>query len=631
MCGIAGFAGRGSLEDLRRMGSRLAHRGPDAEGHWCDAARGVFLAHRRLSVLDHEGGAQPMALAAPDGERVITFNGEIYNHAELRRELESGGARFRSDHSDTEVLLHAYRAWGPAMTDRLDGMWAFVIYDPARAKLFGSRDRFGEKPLYYALGDGLFAFASELEALREHPGARGELSPEAIAKYFAYGYFPSPWTPFRRTHKLSPGHSLELDLRTLSLRVTQYWDYVPEPWPWPSGGAARERELNRWSELLLEKLDASVRERLAADVPVGLFLSGGIDSSAVAAAAVRAAEPSRVKTFSIGFRDPSYDESVYAAQVAGYLRTGHSAQTLDEVCLRSVAGETVGSLDEPLGDSSILPTFLLSRFARGSVTVALSGDGGDELFAGYDPFRAVAPGRLYRRWVPAPVRGGLRALARILPVTAANMSWGFRVRRALEGFRYPEKMWLPAWMGPVQVEELAELIPSRSFSPEETYSEAIAAWERYPELGPVDKLGYVFATVYFPDDILEKVDRASMRHSLEVRAPFLDRDVVEVARRIPWQAKLRRGQTKFILRRAIRSRIPGGILDRPKKGFGAPVAGWFRDGALAAAPELPECPWMNPAFAEARLLRHRARGGDERLFLWADWVFRNWLAARRGV
>ena len=357
MCGIAGFAGAGSRADLERMTQAIAHRGPDAAGHW--EQDGVFLGHRRLAIVDLADGTQPMWTT--DGEVGVVFNGEIYNHQALRAELKERGCHFETDHSDTEVLLHGYRAWGDRFVERLNGMWAFTILDRKRRRLFASRDRFGKKPFYYFHEGETFGFGSELPALRQHPACPRSLSELSLQKYFGYGYVPAPRSIYERVWKLPGGHSCCFDLATRELRVWRYWEFVLEP-----DDSLRPEALE---EEIRATLEAAVQRRLMSDVPLGVFLSGGIDSSAVAALAAKHVPPGELNTFAIGFDDPSFDESVFARTVGTQLGTRHREEKLDLEKSLALLPEIAARLDEPLGDSSLLPTYLLSRFARQHVTV----------------------------------------------------------------------------------------------------------------------------------------------------------------------------------------------------------------------------------------------------------------------
>ena len=600
------------------MSDAITHRGPDAEGAWVDEGARVFLGHRRLSILDIEGGDQPMW--TEDRMLGVVFNGEIYNHLALRAELVALGHRFRTDHSDTEVLLHAYRAWGPAFVNRLNGMWAFALVDRAQRRLFCSRDRFGKKPFYYFVAKGTFAFASELRSLREHPLAPSRLSPRSLKKYFAYGYIPAPATILEEVFRLPAGHSLTFDLESRTARVEKYWDFVIEPFD-----SVPENPELEWGEQLVELISEAVRRRLMADVPLGFFLSGGIDSSSVAALASRHMDRGRMETFSIGFEEASFDESGYAAQMASSLGTRHHSDVLSLEKAVSLLPEIVAKLDEPFGDSSVLPTYLLCKHTRSRVTVALGGDGADELFAGYDPFRALRAAELYAKLMPRPVHQAIRLVMGRLPVSHANMSLDFRIKRTLRGLSYDRRLWCPVWMGPLDPAELAELF-GEPLDLEDTYSEAIEQWEACRQESLVDKVLQFYTKLYLQDDILAKVDRASMMHSLEVRAPYLDIELVDFVRRIPHRYKFRNGETKYILKKALARVLPHEILYRPKKGFGVPIGPWFREGVL----DLPrEGDWgaLNAAFVEGKRADHRAGRSDERAFLWNAWLLRTWQGA----
>ena len=621
MCGITGFVGAGNDTDLKRMTDALAHRGPDDTGYLVDPVRGVHLGHRRLSILDIAGGHQPMVTA--DGNLAIIFNGEIYNFAELRAELVNRGYRFQTDHSDTEVLLHGYREWDAGLPGRCNGMWAFVIYDRARRRLFGSRDRFGKKPLFYSTQNGAFVFGSELTALRAHPAVNSALSRRALKKYFGYGYIPAPHTILENVYKLPGGHSFILDVESpaLSPRVEKYWDFVLEPF---AGGEIPADPEGTWGEELRARLDEAVRRRLVADVPVGVFLSGGIDSSAITAFASRHVPAGMLKTFSIGFEEASFDESAYARRVAQLFKTDHHLETLSISKAHSLLPTIAGRLDEPMGDSSLLPTYLLSQFTRAQVKVALGGDAGDELFAGYDPFVALRKAELYSKMVPRPVHRAVCMLAARMPVSHRYMSLDFRLKRTLRGLSYPSKLWLPVWTASLDASELGELFGEPA-DLEDIFSEAIATWEGCAQTDVVDRTLQFFTKLYLQDDILVKVDRASMMHGLEARAPFLDIDFVNFARRIPSAWKYRHGQTKYILKKALEAVLPADVLYRKKQGFGVPIGAWFKNGQLGL--DDAPLPCLNGAFVKARLADHRANRTDQRAFLWNTWLLGQWSRA----
>ncbi len=612
MCGIAGFVGASNPAALRAMADRLAHRGPDGEGLLADGPDHVHLAHRRLAVLDIAGGIQPMRLA--DDSVSIVFNGEIYNFQELREQLQRAGALFATDHSDTEVLLHGWRHWGSDLFRRLNGMWALALHDRTRRQLILSRDRFGKKPLYYHAGE-VFAFASELSALRLHPSTPTRRSEIALRKYFGYGFIPAPHTLLEDVHKLPAGHTLTLNLVSGDACVERYWRYEPIP-----EARLGTRSIAEVSEELLQRLDAAVSRRLVADVPVGAFLSGGIDSSTVSALAMRHVGAQRLKTFSVAFSDDSFDESNHARAVAQHIGAAHQVETCTIADLREHLDSILDRLDEPMADASLLPTFLLCRHARQQVTVALGGDGADELLAGYDPFRALRYARLYQRVIPRAVHRGIVAAISRLPVSHGYMSLDFKLKRTLRGVGDAPRLWLPLWMSPLSPDELQELF-QEPVDPEEVYSEAISAWERCSGADDVDRSICFYIDLYLQDDILTKVDRASMMNSLEVRAPFLDIELVDFLRSLPSNLKLRGNRGKWLLKQATRELLPHGIIHRRKQGFAVPTGRWFEQGLVPANAD-------GSSFWHSRLGEHRAGKADHRLYLWSQLVLDTFSSAR---
>jgi asparagine synthase (glutamine-hydrolysing) len=615
MCGICGFVGEGRPDQLEAMMQLLRHRGPDAGGRFIDPATRVFLGHRRLSILDIEGGAQPMW--NEDGQVGVVFNGEIYNFAELRRELTALGHRFASDHSDTEVIVHGFEEWGIDLPSHFNGMFAFAVLDRRQKVLFLARDRFGEKPLYYTAGEQFFAFASELRALGAHPRVDTHFDLRCVKKFLAYGYIPAPGALWRNTKKLIPGGYLHYDLRSHKLTTGTYWQFRVEP----SAELARASEDDLAQELR-HLLGQAVRRRLVSDVPLGVFLSGGIDSSAILSFASEVIPPSSLETYSIGFKESSFDESAYARTMAQQIGSQHHERILEMVDAQELLTSVLGRLDEPLGDPSILPTYLLSKFARERITVALSGDGGDELFAGYDPFQALYLTRVYSRLVPRWMHGGIRRLIDVLPVSSANMSLEFKLRRTLRGLSYPRPLWNSVWLGPLEPRELDDLL-QEPVDVLDLYSEAITAWNDCRSDNLVDHTLEFYTRMYLSNDILVKADRASMLNSLEVRAPFLDNDLVEFARRLPASMKARRGHTKYLLKRALAPLLPAHVIRRKKKGFGIPLAAWLRDWPDVDVRNFVHDPgrdWLSPLNRDwicSRWDEHRQGRRDHRLFLWS--------------
>ncbi len=635
MCGIAGFIDpgmRGSQAEfaavMNRMTDAIAHRGPDGSGVWSDPERGVCLGHRRLSIIDIAGGSQPMA--SSDGELIVVFNGEIYNHAELRDELIAKGHRFQSHHSDTEVLLYGWREWGESMADRLNGMWAFAIYDRKHGIVHLSRDRFGQKPFYYTYQNGVFAFASELSGIeafaKSSESVATSLSPRAVQKFFAYGYVPAPLSLYEGVYKLPGGHCLSFEVREASFRIRKWWDFVLEPF---AGGEIPRKAEEEWGAEIRRLLDQSVRRRMMSDVPLGVFLSGGIDSSAITAFAARHVDAGKLETFCIGFEEASFDESQYARDTAQLFGTKHHDDVLSMEGASPLLAEIASKLDEPLGDSSLLPTYLLCRFTRQRVTVALGGDGGDELFAGYDPFRALRYANLYKTLLPAPVHAGVRMLMARLPVSHRNMSLDFKIKRTLRGIGYRRQFWLPVWMGPLDPGGVSDLL-DEPVDLEDLYSEAIEQWDACQSKDIVDKTLQFYTKLYLQDDILVKVDRASMMVSLEARSPFLDIDLINFVRRIPSNYKLRGGVTKYILKKALEPVLPESILYRAKKGFGVPVGRWFRDGVLNVDPQSMPAP-VQADFVRGLNERHKQNKSDERAALWNAWLLGEFQKRGRSV
>ncbi|ACH38794.1 asparagine synthetase [Citrifermentans bemidjiense Bem] len=564
MCGIAGFfrtlCPEGDTRLLRRMGEVISHRGPDASGEFLDEE--VGLSHRRLSILDLSPlGNQPMH--SLDGRYVIVFNGEIYNFLELRGELEREGVSFRS-RTDTEVILALYAREGVACLKRLNGMFAFALWDRDTKTLLLARDRIGKKPLYYyhAGGDRI-AFASEIKSLLEVPGVERQVEPTAVADYLKYLYIPAPKTIYRRLYKLPPAHCLELKAGE-EPRIREYWDVEFKADYGLTPEAAEEELLD-----LLQKATAC---RMIADVPLGAFLSGGVDSSAVVALMARAAQEP-VKTCSIGFDDKRHDETPYAREVARLFATEHKEYRVSA----DLAG-TVALLprffDEPFADSSALPTYHVSRLARQSVTVALAGDGGDESFAGYQKYAIELKEDLARRAVP-------RALLSLIGKAAGAASHPL--------LRKVRSLTTSALMEPaaayyrtntfVEDDLLAELLSEpfrRACAGYDPAEQTTRYFSRMQGADHVTAMLYTDLKSYLPGDILVKVDRMSMAHSLEVRAPFLDYRIVEFAARLPSSWKISGGEKKIILRKAFGRLLPDSVLNRPKQGFTVPLDTWFK-------------------------------------------------------
>ncbi|HEY8952000.1 MAG TPA: asparagine synthase (glutamine-hydrolyzing), partial [Candidatus Dormibacteraeota bacterium] len=606
-----------------RMCSALAHRGPDDEGSV--HLDGVTLGMRRLSIIDLEGGHQP--IHNEDSRIWVVQNGEIYNHLALREELEAAGHVFAS-RSDTEVLVHAYEEWGADFVSRLNGMFAFALLDRTRGVVLLARDRTGIKPLHYAIDGSRLVFASELKALLCDPALRRGVDPVALDQYLALEFVPSPRSMVLGVSKLPPAHTLTWTVADGTSVLRRYW----APSLAEGAGSRRARSLDSQCEELRDVLLESVRKELISDVPLGVFLSGGIDSSAVAAMMTQLG--SEVKSFSVGFADRSFDESGYARRVARHLETDHHELVLEPGMLLGLIPKLPELLDEPLGDASIIPTYLLSEFTRRHVKVALGGDGGDELFAGYPTLQAHRLAGYYGR-VPGVLRRGVvEPVVRRLPVSRGNLSFDFRAKRFVGGAAYPVEERHQRWMGSFAGEERAALL-----SPD--VREAVA---RSVLLAGVDASGDGAARArdplnqvllmdmagYLENDILVKLDRASMMASLEGRVPLLNNDFVDYALGLPLDMKLRGLRSKFLFKRALRGLLPDAILRRPKKGFGIPVAEWFR-GPLreqmlsVLSPErMARKGFFEPAAVGTLVREHLGGRRDNRKQLWTLFAFELW-------
>jgi asparagine synthase (glutamine-hydrolysing) len=618
MCGLAGFFhARGTPPGdwrlvLAAMTHTLVHRGPDDEGYWFDDF--VGLGHRRLSIIDVATGHQPMS--NEDGSVWLVFNGEIYNFPELRHELEGKGHQFRT-RSDTETILHAYEEWDTRCLERLRGMFAFALWDARRRRLFLARDRLGKKPLYYArIGEAL-VFASEIKALAAFPGFDRSLDLEAVSDYLSLLYVPREKSIFRTVRKLLSGHSLIADAQQSAVR--QYWDIDFTPAADDERRAARD---------LAERLGEAVTIRLRSDVPLGGFLSGGIDSSAVVGLMARAmAAP--VMTATIGFSEPAFDERPYARLAAQHFRTDHREYLVTDRAV-SALDDLVWHFDEPFGDASAIPTYYVAKLARERVTVALTGDGGDESFAGYRRYAFDMRENRVRSWIPAALRAPLFGLlgkvypkGDVLPQVLRGQTFLANVARA------PWEAYLHSVSGVAEADKHRLLSPDvrRALGAYRTADLFSELYHAAPAADALSRIQYIDFKTYLPDDILTKVDRASMAHSLEVRCPLLDHPLVEFAAALPSRLKLRGSRAKLILKAAVADLVPAEILRRPKMGFAMPVATWLR-GELRPMVEdvvLRADHQLFDQAAIARMWRQHLSGMRERTTeLWGVLVFNLW-------
>jgi asparagine synthase (glutamine-hydrolysing) len=630
MCGITGlFDTRGSREVnravLERMNDSQHHRGPD-EGS-VHIEPGVGFGHRRLSIIDIATGQQP--LFNEDGSVVVVFNGEIYNYGSLIPELQALGHVFHTK-SDTEVIVHAWEQWGEACVERFRGMFAFALWDRNRQTLFMARDRLGVKPLFYALlDDGTLLFGSELKSLMAHGGLRRDMDPQAVEEYFALGYVAEPRTIFRQARKLPAGHMLAIRRGEAVGEPREYWDLK---FTLDSRITAEEAQ-----EELLRRLDESVKLRMIAEVPLGAFLSGGVDSSAVVASMARAsAEP--VNTCSIAFDDPAFNESEFAAMVAERYKTNHFVETVKSDDFDLI--DTLAHLyDEPYADSSAIPTYRVCQLARKRVTVALSGDGGDETFGGYRRYRLHLMEERMRAALPEGVRRPLFGLlGRVYP----KADWAPRVFRAKTTFEGMARSSVEAYFHSMSLirEPVRSQLFSSSFRAElGGYSARDVFDRRARRAGTDDPLAliqYIDLHTYLVDDINTKVDRASMAHSLEVREPLMDHELVEWVATLPSSLKMHNGNGKHVLKKALEPRLPDDVLYRPKMGFAVPLARWFRGPlrervrqSLLKGPLL-DGGWFNGDVVRQHVEQHESGARDHSVPLWTLLMFDAFLRKQGG-
>lgn len=626
MCGIAGIVDTVKAPEkplIEMMCAVMGHRGPDGEGYFMGGP--AALGHRRLSIIDLEGGAQP--LANEDSTLWITFNGEIYNFKDVREELIKKGHRF-STKSDTETIIHAYEEWNEKCLEHLRGMFAFAIWDVRKKELFIARDRLGKKPLYYHHNGSRFVFASELKAILQDKRVNRTPDPKAIADYLTYHYVPFPGTIFKDVHKLPPGHFMRVTLVNgvgatkgpLKVKTSRYWDVKYEP-----DYSLTEDE---WVEALRAKLKEAVGIRLISDVPLGAFLSGGIDSSAVVAM-MSGFKAVPVKTFSVGFKEKDFTETRYAREVAQRFSTDHHEIVVEPDAI-GLLPRLAWEFDEPFADSSAVPTYYVSKMAREHVTVILSGDGGDETFAGYRRYLWSNDMKRYDL-MPALMKkvvfGG----------PAAVLPEGMRGKGMLEHLsKDPFKRYAglntygdPRYLDNILSKDIRAALEESGNGRLPDY----AFLRKFYDSAPGDylsKIQYLDTKTYLAEDILTKVDRASMLNSLETRAPLLDHEVVELAARIPPELKIKNGETKYILKRAMKGVLPEGILGRKKMGFGVPLVHWFKKDLVDYAREVllskeaRERGIFNHGYIETMLENHKKRGRDLSAKIWALLFFEHW-------
>jgi asparagine synthase (glutamine-hydrolysing) len=634
MCGIAGWlklnndAAPNSEAVLHAMCETIVHRGPDSEGLWIDDR--VALGMRRLSIIDLKTGDQPVFNC--DRSVIVMMNGELYNYREVRADLEKRGHKFTTN-SDTEILPHLYEEYGEAFIDHVNGMYSFSLWDTRRKKLIIARDRFGEKPLYYGVFDGKLIWASEPKALLANPPVNPEVDLNALRHYVSFDYVPAPMSIYKGVSKLPAAHMIVVE--DGEVRVRRYWDLKWRPDHTELNGSVHAKTQRRKEEAadeLRDLLSDAVRMRLVSDVPLGILLSGGIDSSTVAAFATQHATE-RVKTFSIGFEEDSFDESKYARRVAKHLNTEHYEDKLSATTAGDLISDIGKWLDEPMSDGSLIPTYLLARFVRKHVTVALGGDGGDELFAGYPMYYAHGVAAKYNA-IPAFIRSALiEPVVNALPVSTNNLSFDYKAKRFIRAARFDDVTRHHSWFGSFSREQHEKLFTHDVIDATDAdiYRGVRELVNASDAKSIVERMQYADINFYLAEDILTKVDRAAMAVSLETRAPFLDPRVGQFAASIPAEYKLKGKSGKVILKEAMKDLLPHDILHRPKKGFGIPIAEWLK-GRLnplmhdMLAPErLRSQGLFNPDCVANLIREHESGAASHHKELWTLLVFQLWF------
>jgi asparagine synthase (glutamine-hydrolysing) len=619
LCGITGFWKNNSIyldnvTIINQMNEVLVHRGPDGGGVWYNQQ--VVLGHRRLSIIDLNTGNQPMI--SSDKKLVIVFNGEIYNYVALREKCSD--YEFKTQ-SDTEVLLALYKKFNYQMLSMLNGIFAFVIYDIQNNKLFIARDHLGVKPLFYYHNRDEFIFASELKSLRKHPSVPNRLDTYALNLYLTFEHIPAPYTIVEGVKKLESGHYLVWDGQ--KLEKNKYYEYSFK-------NKFKEKNINFYIDFLDKELQRSISMQKISDVPIGAFLSGGIDSSLVTALLAKQTQE-KLKTFNIGFEEASFDESLYAQKVAEYVGTDHYSEKLSVQRMVEILPQVLKQLDEPFADPSLLPTYLLSQLCKKHVTVALSGDGSDELFAGYPTYYAA---KNYG-YLPTLLHYLLNPLAQLLPVSEKNISFDFKVKRFVAGLKYTGALRHTTWLGafsPAVKRKLFSEKLNQLFINKEPISEILNQhligcdtednWERSL---------WIDMRFYLQDNMLVKVDRASMMHGLEVRVPFLDPELVAIVCRIPSKYKYYGKISKYILKKLAYRYLPKEIIERPKKGFGIPLSRWIRHDLKTTFQEtlskenIDKRGLFNPDFVSYLLMSHLKRKKDFRKELWTLFILEKWF------
>ena len=601
MCGIFGFHGIFSKEILIKNSKNLNHRGPDDYNYYyCDKNK-IFISHSRLAIIDIENGKQPMISDCKNF--CITFNGEIYNAFELRRLLISKGYKFKTINSDTEVLINGFKEWREKLCEKINGMFSFAIYDKKSNKLFLARDRFGQKPLFYGENNNNFYFSSEIRPLFLFM-KNLTYNKLGIAKSFAYGFIPRSETIYKNIFKIQPGSFVDFCLKTKKIIKSEYWKFRIK----------EKKKISKSAEVyeeFEEIFSRSIKRTLISDVPVGIFLSGGVDSSIISYEASKI--NASIRTFNISFSEYSFDEKRYADIVSNFLNTDHYIKKfgVDELLVN--IDKIFEKIQEPILDPSLLPTFYLSKFTSNYVKVALSGDGADELFGGYDTFRALKYAKFFENVFSLKFLKKINNSLHFLPISKKNMSLDFKLRRGVGGLGYGESLWNPLWLSTAYIEEINELF-NFNYKNEEIYSDAISLWKEIKSKDLIEKTSEFYCNFYLSENILVKTDRASMLNSLETRSPFLDNEVVNFAQTLPSQFKI----NKKLLKETYKHKLPDEILFRKKKGFGIPLIKWL-DKIQAFQNKIIFDNFNLSHYENIR--REHGKKKDHRLLLWSLFIY----------
>ena len=606
MCGIFGAINLSlNNKEIKEILSTISHRGPDNCGIYENKndSTSIIFGHQRLEILDIKNGSQPMV--SEDNNVVVVFNGEIYNFNELRKQLSSLGHKFNSSHSDTEILIHGFKEWGQNLPEHLQGMWSFAIYDKIKNKIFLSRDRFGEKPLYYLLHKNTFIFSSELKALNVIRDIKLTIKNTNIKKYCAYGFLPFNLTPYNNVYQLEAGHNIYYKILENKIIKNKYWDYNIEP--------NYKISENEWCEKIFYFLNESVKKMLVADVPIGVFLSGGIDSSIISYLAQENSRDS-IKTFSIGFEESSFDESKYSDFISKKIQSKHFHHKIMSNDISSISKEYLSKIYEPISDSSLISYYQLCKFTSNKVKVCLGGDGADELFAGYDTFKAMRYLSIAKTLKLTKLNPLVNNLISIIPTKYNYMNTKFKLDRFLKFSGNNLATAHGQWLSPLSANDITELF-NEPTNDEEIYSEAINLWEKNKYLNNIDNSLEFYGKIFLQNQILVKTDRLSMLNGLEVRSPFLDLNFVDCARQIPSKLKLKGSITKYILKKTFEKTFGKKFTYRKKMGFSAPISKWIINNSDDFKINSNFLKRKNN-FIQSKLFDHLSYKSENRLFLW---------------